>query len=63
MVEIGRDFWRSPSPTPLLKQGHPEQAAQECVQAGFEYILDINVVGKKCTAEAKQYSSFHMPCC
>jgi len=27
-----------PSPTLLLKQGHPEQAAQDLVQAGLEYL-------------------------
>ena len=38
MVGVGKDLWRSSSPTPLLKQGHLEQAAQDCVQAGFEYL-------------------------
>ena len=28
----------SPSSTPLPKQGHPEQAAQDHVQAGLEYL-------------------------
>ena len=28
----------SSSPTPLPKQGHPEQAAQHRVQAGLEYL-------------------------
>ena len=27
MVGVGRDLCGSPSPTPLQKQGHPEQAA------------------------------------
>ena len=35
---IGRDLWRSPCPTPLPKQGHLEQAAQDLVQAEFEYL-------------------------
>ena len=35
---VGRDLWGSPSPTPLQKQGHPEQAAQDCVRAGREYL-------------------------
>jgi len=34
--------WKGPlwvtQPNPLPKQGHPEQAAQELVQAGFEYL-------------------------
>ena len=38
MSGVGRDLWGSPSPTPLLKQGHPEQAAQDRVQAGLEYL-------------------------
>ena len=38
MAEVGRDLWRSSGPTPLLKQGHPEQAAQDCVQMAFEYL-------------------------
>jgi len=36
MVGVGRDPCGSPSPTPLPKQGHPEQAAQDLTQAGFE---------------------------
>jgi len=38
MVGVGRDLWGSSSPTPLPKQGHLEQAAQNLVQAGFEYL-------------------------
>jgi len=38
MVQVGRDLCGSSSPTPLTKQGHPEQAAQDCVQAGLEYL-------------------------
>lgn len=37
MVEGGSDLWRSPGPTFLLKQGHPEQVAQDHVQVAFEY--------------------------
>lgn len=32
------ELWRSPSPTPLLKEAHPEQVAQDQVQAGSEYL-------------------------
>jgi len=32
---VGRDLWGSPSPTPL---GHPQQPAQDSVQAGLEYL-------------------------
>jgi len=38
MVGIGRDLWGPPIPTPLPKQGHLQQAAQDCAQAGFEYL-------------------------
>ncbi|KAK4827433.1 hypothetical protein QYF61_017990, partial [Mycteria americana] len=31
-VEIGRGLWKSPGPTPLLKQGHLEPVAQDHVQ-------------------------------
>jgi len=33
MVEVGRDLCGSSSPTPLPKQGHLQQAAQDLVQA------------------------------
>jgi len=38
IVGVGRDLCGSPSPTLLPKQGHPEQAAQDLVQAGLEYL-------------------------
>jgi len=38
MIGVGRDRCGSSSPTPLPKQGHPEQAAQDLVQVGFEYL-------------------------
>jgi len=38
MVGVGRDLWRSPSPNPLPKQSHLQQAAQDFVQAGLEYL-------------------------
>ena len=38
MVGIGRDLCGSPIPTPLPKQGRLEQAAQDLVQAGLEYL-------------------------
>ena len=38
MVGVGRDLCGSSSPTLLPKQGHPEQAAQDLVQAGLEYL-------------------------
>ena len=38
MVGVARDLCASSSPTPLLKQGHLEQAAQDVVQADLEYL-------------------------
>ena len=38
MLGVGRDFWRSSSPTLLPKQGYLQQVAQDLAQAGFEYL-------------------------
>lgn len=38
MVKVGRDLWRSPGPTPLLRQGHLKQVAEVHVQSAFEYL-------------------------
>jgi len=38
MVGVGGDLWGSSSPTLLLKQDHLQQAAQDLVQAAFEYL-------------------------
>jgi len=38
MVGVGRDLCGSSSPTPLPKQGHLQQAEQDRIQAGFEYL-------------------------
>jgi len=38
MVGFARHLCGSPSPTSLPKQGHPEQAAQDLVQGGLEYL-------------------------
>jgi len=38
MVGVGRDLCGSSSPTPLQKQVHLEQAAQDLVQVGLEYL-------------------------
>jgi len=38
MVGGGRDLCGSSSPTPLPKQGHLQQAAEDFVQAGLEYL-------------------------
>lgn len=37
MVEVGKDFWRSPGPSPLLNQGHLDLVEQDCVQIVFRY--------------------------
>ena len=38
MLGVGRDLCESSSPTPVPKQGHLEQIAQDLVQAGLEYL-------------------------
>ena len=38
MVGVGRNLHGSPSPTLLPKQGHLQQAAQDLVQVGLEYL-------------------------
>jgi len=38
MLGAGRDLCGSSSPTPLPKQGLLQQAAQDLVQAGLEYL-------------------------
>ena len=38
MFGVRRDLWGSPSPTLLTKQGHLQQAAQDLVQAGLQYL-------------------------
>ena len=38
IVGVGRDLCGSPSPALLPKQGHLQQAAQDLVQAGLEYL-------------------------
>jgi len=35
---VGRDLCGSSSPTPVPKQGHLSQAAQDLIQAGLEYL-------------------------
>ena len=38
MLGVGRDLCGSSSPIPLPKQGHLQQAAQDLVQVGLEYL-------------------------
>jgi len=38
MVGVGRDLCGSSGPTPLPKQDHLQQAAQDLVQVGLEYL-------------------------
>jgi len=50
MVGVGRDLCGSSSPALLPKQGHLQQAAQDLVQAGLEYLqrrrLEIHTFGE-----------------
>ena len=38
MFKVGRDLCGSSSPNPLPKQGHLQQAVEDLVQAGLEFI-------------------------
>jgi len=38
VVGVGRDLCGSSSPTPLPKQGLLQQAAQDVIQVGLEYL-------------------------
>ena len=49
MVGFGRDLCGSPTPTLLPKQGHPEQAAQDLVQVGLEYLQRRRIHWEKWT--------------
>jgi len=54
MVGVGRDLCGSSSPTPLLMQGCLQQAAQDLVQAGLEYLQRRrlqNLSGQRVPAE------------
>jgi len=37
-VELGRDLWKSPGSTPLLKQDNLEPVSQDCVQRALQYL-------------------------
>ena len=38
MIGVGKDLCGSSSPILLLKQGHLQQAAEDLVQTGLEYL-------------------------
>jgi len=38
MVDVGRDLWRSPGPTPLLKKGRLKPVAEDCIRMAFEHL-------------------------
>lgn len=40
LVKIRRDIWKTSGLTPLLKQGHQKQVAQEHTQKASEYLQD-----------------------
>lgn len=42
MAEVGRNVWRPSGPTTLLKQEHPQQAAQDHVWKTRAFILQEN---------------------
>lgn len=40
MGEVGRDHWRPPGPTSLLKQNLLENNIRDCVQIAFDYLQE-----------------------
>lgn len=59
MVEVGRNLWRSPGPTLLLKPGQLEQAAQNCVQMAPSKDGDsIKSLSNLCKALKKSFLCF-----
>jgi len=54
MVGVGRDLCGSSSPTPLPKQGHLQQAEQDHVQAGLQYLHRRRKLGREEPDEVQQ---------
>jgi len=46
LVGVGRDLWRSSCPTPLLRQGHPEQLHRPA----SKWVLNISKDGDSPTS-------------
>jgi len=61
MFGVGRDLCGPSSPTPLPKQGHLQQAAQDLVQAGLEYLQRRrlhNLLGLEVPSELNHETDF-----
>ncbi|KAK4832392.1 hypothetical protein QYF61_022247 [Mycteria americana] len=54
VVEVGRDIWRSPCPTPLLKQTHIEHIAQDNISRVLEGCYKISPEPSLLQAEQPQ---------
>jgi len=66
MFRVGRDLRGSSSPTPLLKQGHLQQAAEDHVQAGLEYLQSRrlhNLPGQPVPGLRHPQNHFEVSCC
>jgi len=50
MAGVGRDLWGSSGPTPLLKQVPLEQAAQDLIQVGLEYLQRRRLLWAVCSS-------------
>jgi len=60
MVGLGKEFYGSSSPTPLPKQGHLQQAAQDLIQAGFEYLQRRRL--HNLSGQSQERSHKQVPC-
>lgn len=61
MGKIGKDHWRSSSPSPLLKKCSLEQISQVCVQADYEHLQTrrlLNLPGLPAPVLSHSYSKF-----
>jgi len=61
MVGVGRDLCGSPSPALLLKQGHLQQAAEDLVQVGLEYLQRRRLHNQRTTDKLKVYCLLTCP--
>jgi len=62
MVGVRRDLCVSSSPTPLPKQGHLEQVAQDLVQAGLNISREGPSHRDKCDIKTLFQEVSELPC-
>ena len=59
MVGVERDLCGSSSPTLLPKQGHLQQAAQDLVQVGLEYLQRRRIICN-CAVDDVYFTKAHV---